>query len=789
MYLYKYIFMENYIIEFFFLLKFFIFNFSRTKKYYFYKYIIFLFYLKNLLYAKKWENNKKGNFLFLRNINVKKEKILLKNDRNVNNISLLKERYRKGNKNIVFIEKGVNDENKIYYVKDCLNKNVKEIKYISDLQKSFIYLIERNNNMLLHAKTSSGKTTICLFYFILKFYYNCEFIFYEDIEREKYMNNEYFEDSLYGINNYKKPFPKNKLMHIPYSERYSEISDIKENKDILMEKKSNIKLKNEKILILCSSKELCVQISQNILSFINNKNSNIIKLFIDKQCEYNKEGKDIKKEKEKNEEENYNFKVESTEHNQISNPLKKMNKNINSENNEKGTNKRKINENSRSDINNNLKINKELIINNMLKEKNELKNVLFLIGTPICFKNYLLNLEKENLKEFLKSIKYIFFDEIDKLFPSLKKHNLIRSKDNIKKKTAYLILETIMYINKKNLIFIGCSSTLNRELHRKIFKLLSLNRNNSKKKIFLLREKNNLLKTENNRDNNPIKINSFNFDEKTKNKLNENDEKYTKKENTLENNQINEIGESDSNAFDFNNYINNENVFQKYVIKVRIPNSIYHFYYVINNELFENRIKETYKIIEHFSQQKILILIKNGYSLMKMKQILEEKNIFCILLHEKLQISLKENNKHLNKLCSNYEEIKNIKEISTNEKKEFINKFPVIISSFDSIRGFHINNLDIVLLCNKPKNINEYIHLCGRVGRRNKIGYSIMLENEKNINIVKKWLVNIEVNFNNLILNNSSVKQEKVVDEEKTRNKNDLNYLVSNVLEELKEDI
>ncbi|CRH02384.1 DEAD box helicase, putative [Plasmodium relictum] len=776
--------MENYLIEFFFLSKLFIFNLNITKKYYLY--IVFLFYL-SILYAKKWESSKKDNFFFIRKINIKKEKNLLKNDRNTNNISLLEKKYRNENKNIVFIENGTNDENKINYIKDYFNKNVKEIKYLSDLQKNFIYLIERNNNMLLHAKTSSGKTTICIFYFILKFYYKCEFIFDEDIEREKYMNKEHFKDNIFDRNKYEKYLYRNKLMYIPFSEKCSEIFDIRENKELLIEEKSNIKLKNEKILILCPSKELCVQISQNILSLINNKNKEIIKLFIDKQVDKNKQRKENNKKKGKKQKENDNLKVENIKHNEISSSLKEMKKNTTNTNEEKEKNKWKLNENIRLNGNNNIKVNEELTENDMLKEINKLKNALFLIGTPISFKNYILNLEKESLKEFLQSIKYIFFDEIDKLFPSLKKNNLIKTKNNIKKKNAYLILETIMYMNKKNLIFIGCSSTLNRELHRKIYKLLSLNRSNSKKKIYLLREKNSSLQTINSQENNLIKINSFNFDENTKKKLNENDEKFRKEGNTFEKNVTSEIEESYSKNLDFNKHLNNENIMQKYVIKIRIPNNIYHFYHVINDELFENKIKESYKIIEHFCQQKILILIKNGYSLMNIKKFLQEKNIFCILLHEKLQISLQENNKHLKKLCNNYEEIRNLKEISTKEKK-FINKFPVIISSFDAIRGFHINNLDIVILCNKPKNVNEYIHLCGRVGRRNRVGYSILMENEKNINIIKKWLTNIDVNFNNLFLNNNPVKIEKG-GEKKMKEKIDLNYFASCILDELKDDV
>lgn len=151
-----------------------------------------------------------------------------------------------------------------------------------------------------------------------------------------------------------------------------------------------------------------------------------------------------------------------------------------------------------------------------------------------------------------------------------------------------------------------------------------------------------------------------------------------------------------------------------------------------------------------------------------------------------------QNNHFLKKMCKNYEEIKNLKEIDikNNEGLKYTNKFPIIISSFDSIRGFHINDLDIVILCNKPTNLNEYIHLCGRVGRRKKVGYSIILENDKNINIIKNWLVNIKTNFYKLHLKNNATNNINDIDDNIIeKKKNNINYITSCILNELRDDI
>ncbi|SCM13312.1 DEAD box helicase, putative [Plasmodium chabaudi adami] len=787
--------MENYIIVFFFLLKCFIPILSKTKNNFFYKYLICLFFLKNILYSTKCVVlNKSANLSYIRNIRpVLRTSFILKNVEKPSNDSIthLNRKIEKWgeNKNIVFIENACNnDENKVNYLNGEIKNNngIQEIKYLSNLQKNFMYLLERDNNVIVHSKTSSGKTTICLFYFVLKHYFNSEIIFDEDIEREKYLNQYHYGGNYQNIFDLNKQQNNNKskLKYIPFSEKYSEIYDIHENKDLLLEEssKKNVLKKGDKILILCPSKELCVQTSQNILSFTNNENSSIIKLFIDKYD-------DSKKVKNPN----------------VSNKSKA------DHNTDQVYENIEVCANDGSNLKKKKK--KEGILNNHNLTNENIRDALFLIGTPLCFKNYILNLEKNNLKHFLESIKYVFFDEIDKLLPSQKNRSSNQKKfKKIKKKTAYMILETIMYMNPKKLNFIGCSSTLNRELHRKIFNLLSLNKNNLKRKnVYLLREKNNTLEGESiaelntpkgeitdailndmmstNNDNSYIDKEKEGFENDEQNQSLIDDINYRSSlEEETDLDEDNQDEEDMYNMLDLNNPAN----LQKYVIKVQLPKNIHHFYHITNDDLFSNKIKDVYEIVESFKMRKILILIKNGYSLMNMKKYLMEKNIYSLLLHERLEISQNENNGSLKKMCENYEEIKNLKEIdnkNNNGELKYTNKFPVIISSFDSIRGFHINDLDIVILCNKPKNLNEYIHLCGRVGRRKKVGYSIILENDKNVNIIKNWLVNIKTNFYKLHLKNNATNNINDTDGSIIEKKKDhINYITACILNELRDD-
>ncbi|EUD68819.1 hypothetical protein C922_00507 [Plasmodium inui San Antonio 1] len=729
-------------------------------------------------------------------------KFVLKSGRKgrVDNISSVKKQHAKSSdkrKNIVLIHRGVNrDENRISYTRNNLqsNSSIQEIKHLSNLQKNVIYLLERNNNILVHAKTSSGKTTICLLYLILKFYYNSEFVFEEDLEREKYLSSDEYLNSykkMLLLNQKRNKVNRNKLKYTPFSEKYAQIYDIRQDTDLLMEERArNVLKKEEKILILCPSKELCVQISQNVLSMMSCKDDGAIRLFIDKdEIEDANLSKCVSApslsndvEKEKNDEEAEGISADMEE-------VPTLPK------------RRSTNDSSRAATN--------------------LNDPLFLIGTPICFKNFLLSLSKEELKAFLQSIKYVFLDEIDRMFPTIKTRKSRGMKNSTKKKTAYFILETIMYMNKKNLVFVGCSSTLNRELHRRIFKLLSLNRNNAKKKIYLLRESNSA-SNEGTRGGVGNPVGSIHpdspywgnsFDEHPTSDPNQGRgdpsggersvaTSYQEKEDT----HVDAYTDEDERACLFSR--NGEDIpLQKYIIKVRISNKIRHLYSVVKDQLYSSRMEEAYKIVKHFKNRKVLILVKNGCSLLHMKRYLSQRNIFSVLLHEELQISLTGNNNHLNRMCQKYAHIKDLKEtVLQNEEeteKEYINKYPVIISSFDSIRGFHINNLELVLLCSRPKNVNEYIHLSGRVGRRNNVGYSILLEDERNVNIVTNWLRNIQVRFFKLALNGgtstdaaSTDRSEEAEKSEQNgptpdtdRAEDNLNYITSCIMDELNEDI
>jgi superfamily II DNA/RNA helicase len=49
-------------------------------------------------------------------------------------------------------------------------------------------------------------------------------------------------------------------------------------------------------------------------------------------------------------------------------------------------------------------------------------------------------------------------------------------------------------------------------------------------------------------------------------------------------------------------------------------------------------------------------------------------------------------------------------------------KFQLVVGTEETVRGLDFKDLEHVYLMEVPKNVEEYVHLAGRVGRQGKVG-------------------------------------------------------------------
>ena len=68
----------------------------------------------------------------------------------------------------------------------------------------------------------------------------------------------------------------------------------------------------------------------------------------------------------------------------------------------------------------------------------------------------------------------------------------------------------------------------------------------------------------------------------------------------------------------------------------------------------------------------------------------------------------------------------------------------------DSIRGLHLDALDIVLVVGRPKGPDEYMHIAGRTGRAGRTGKVINILDSTGASSLVSWERMLSVDFNRL---------------------------------------
>lgn len=76
----------------------------------------------------------------------------------------------------------------------------------------------------------------------------------------------------------------------------------------------------------------------------------------------------------------------------------------------------------------------------------------------------------------------------------------------------------------------------------------------------------------------------------------------------------------------------------------------------------------------------------------------------------------------------------------------------VLVTSEDSARGLHFDDVDYVFLMKRPKSPDEYVHLAGRTGRQGKAGNVVSLVTFVDKRKLESWGTTLKVDFQELNL-------------------------------------
>lgn len=72
---------------------------------------------------------------------------------------------------------------------------------------------------------------------------------------------------------------------------------------------------------------------------------------------------------------------------------------------------------------------------------------------------------------------------------------------------------------------------------------------------------------------------------------------------------------------------------------------------------------------------------------------------------------------------------------------------PILVTSEDTARGLHFDDIDVVFLMQKPKSPDEYVHLAGRTGRRGKAGSVVSIVTFDEWRKLRSWGTSLKVDF------------------------------------------
>jgi hypothetical protein len=74
----------------------------------------------------------------------------------------------------------------------------------------------------------------------------------------------------------------------------------------------------------------------------------------------------------------------------------------------------------------------------------------------------------------------------------------------------------------------------------------------------------------------------------------------------------------------------------------------------------------------------------------------------------------------------------------------------LLVTGEDSIRGLHLDGLDVVVVVGRADGPDEYIHLAGRTGRAGRLGKVINVLSQKHATAVRGWETILNINFSQL---------------------------------------
>ena len=84
------------------------------------------------------------------------------------------------------------------------------------------------------------------------------------------------------------------------------------------------------------------------------------------------------------------------------------------------------------------------------------------------------------------------------------------------------------------------------------------------------------------------------------------------------------------------------------------------------------------------------------------------------------------------------------------DEEEKIDDGYLLVTGEDTVRGLHLDGLDVVIVVGRPHGPDEYTHIAGRTGRAGLTGSVINVVSDENAAALKSWEQNLSLSFRKL---------------------------------------
>ncbi|GFE53411.1 60S acidic ribosomal [Babesia ovis] len=178
---------------------------------------------------------------------------------------------------------------------------------------------------------------------------------------------------------------------------------------------------------------------------------------------------------------------------------------------------------------------------------------------------------------------------------------------------------------------------------------------------------------------------------------------------------------------------------------VSVPDSVEHYFAISNTETLGNKVGKLATILRERPNERVLFFVNGSHSLLSFTHYLQRCGFECKVLHHEFGIRdniSKRFSDDVTKGLYDRRESTEVMEMYHNCRTELETDSDtgcMYAASMDSARGLHFSALDTVYMIGVPRNIDEYIHISGRVGRCGRPGRCIMIDNVNNISGISTY--------------------------------------------------